>query len=304
MGQTMSNNKIVKLLFTAFLLAGSTHISHASGLDLKLKTQLSEAAAARKVLAEKEITIKATKDEIAAAQKKPDASATKTETDASQDAKIAALEAGILDDNQLTGEVLKFRTNAFPFKAIGSNDVFCAPAKSKARIKKQDKDGSVYVYFKDSPEDENRNCVEPLVTKGVQYTIAREQLDQFTYKRKGIVYGGLVVPFKYYLGGDKRISASSTIAPYVGLKGLAHYGGAHITPIFSAGLGLVPVNKMTTGDDGMISTSTDTKSALSVAAGLVLTHEKNKAALHICFFHKEKFMRLSSQKQENNDLTT
>ena len=232
------------------------------------------------------------------ASKKGSADKAKAEVDKKQDSKIAALEVGILDDMNLTGDVLKLRVNAFPFKEISTGNEFYAPANAKARVKK-DLGETVLVDFKkvknrnktgtlsfnpcshDNEKSlENRDCkTKELISvrSDQQYSIARDDLDRFNFKRKGVVYGGLVVPFKYYLGGDKRISASSTVAPYVGVRGLFHKYGSHVTPVFSAGLGLVPVNKSTTGDDGKVTTTTDTKSALSVATGLVFTSEKNKS---------------------------
>jgi hypothetical protein len=303
----MATNKLPKILIAVLFLL-FTQISSATNLEKQLQTLLTEKGVAAKVLAEKDAEVKAAMDEIAAQQAKQNAAVnaagpSKTAEDVMQDAKITALEAGVQDNDKLNGDVLKFYTRASPFKSILSGKSFCAPKGAKAKVKGQDKAGNVSVRFKtlgsgsckdldkkcpaskEKPTDNASHCEN--VRKGEQYTISRAALDQFDFKRRGIVYGGLVVPFKYYLGGDKRISASSTVAPYLGVRGLGHFWGLHLTPIVSAGLGLVPVNKMTTGEDGMVSTSSDTKSALSFATGLVLTHEKNKAFTAGILFGKD-----------------
>jgi Sec-independent protein secretion pathway component TatC len=79
-----------------------------------------------------------------------------------------------------------------------------------------------------------------------------------------------VVPFKFRLGGDKGITASSTIAPYVGFRMAFFQGfGLSFTPLISGGLGLVPVTDQNTN-------TTETKSALSLATGFIMTSSKNE----------------------------
>lgn len=301
----MPNHPFSKIFLITFLI-WLTPVSHATETKEQLKALLAENNAKKKaIIADNKIieaaiallegkTVASTITPVKATKDSPE----KSEVDAKQDAKIAALTAGTLDDNNLTGDVLKMRVNSYPFQHLGSDEEFYAPVDAKARVKK-DLGDSVLVDFKnisktrppvsetysdclngEKQKPDGTACGTKLyssVKQGEQYAISRGQLDRFNYKRRGIVYGGLVVPFKYYLGGDKRISASSTVAPYVGIRGLGHVYGSHITPVFSAGLGLVPVNTKTTGDDGKVSTTTDTKSALSVATGLVFTSEKNKA---------------------------
>lgn len=99
------------------------------------------------------------------------------------------------------------------------------------------------------------------------YKVAVAKLKEHPYRRIGVLFGALVVPFKFHLGGENKLSASSTIAPYVGFRGPAPFG-LTFAPVVSAGLGLVPVNNAETDE-------TDTKSAFSVAIGLLLTHSKN-----------------------------
>jgi hypothetical protein len=99
------------------------------------------------------------------------------------------------------------------------------------------------------------------------YKVTVAKLKEHPYRRTGVLFGALVVPFKFHLGGENKLTASSTIAPYVGFRGPAPFG-LTFAPVVSAGLGLVPVNNPETDE-------TDTKSAFSVAIGLLLTHSKN-----------------------------
>jgi hypothetical protein len=106
-----------------------------------------------------------------------------------------------------------------------------------------------------------------MVNDYTAYKIETVRLMEHPNRRTGVMFGALVVPFKFHLGGENKLSASSTIAPYVGFRGPAPFG-LTFTPVVSAGLGLVPVNNATTDE-------TDTKSAFSVALGVLLTQSKN-----------------------------
>lgn len=55
--------------------------------------------------------------------------------------------------------------------------------------------------------------------------------------RRGITWGTLVVPFKYYLG-QKDLAASTTVAPYIGRR--SEFLGGTTSFIVGAGIGLVP----------------------------------------------------------------
>jgi hypothetical protein len=110
---------------------------------------------------------------------------------------------------------------------------------------------------------------EERVNTHSSYQISRTALEGFGFRRTGVTFGGLVIPFKYRLGGDKGITSSSTVAPYVGFRTRYLQGyGVSFTPILSAGLGLVPVTDPTEG-------KTETKPAFSMAIGLVMTSSKN-----------------------------
>ena len=192
----------------------------------------------------------------------------KADIDKKQDAEIAKLKSLANDGDRLDGDILKLTTNVSPFKLLRGNasDVFCAPKNSRVRVTKEE-DGVVFLNFKSVPsggvlesfrlskenEDDSVNdCAQvgelPTVFKDEQYSISRAILDDFGYERRGLSFGALVVPFKYYLGGDKRISASTTVAPYIGYRRFRVLG-LNIMPVVSAGLGLVPVNVTITNTD-------------------------------------------------------
>lgn len=183
------------------------------------------------------------------------------------------------DENRLDGDHLTLRVNISPFYPLGeaAASARCAPKDSKIAITK-DAGDVVTLRFLSVPDDKELGANSAAaqacpagdrVDDATQYSISRNVLLDYDVYRSGVTFGALVVPFKFYLGGDKKISASSTIAPYVGFRGPAPFG-LTFTPVLSAGLGLVPVSNPDTG-------KTDTKTALSTAVGMVLTARKNEA---------------------------
>ena len=191
------------------------------------------------------------------------------------------------DQDRLGGDHLTLRTNAYGFKELSApgkpsekpSDK-CAPQGSKLRVL-QELNGMLTVQFSDIPDQPRGILGTPQVTQEAldackdrvnthtAYQISRTALEGFGFRRSGVTFGGLVVPFKYRLGGDKGITSSSTVAPYVGFRTSYLQGyGVSFTPIVSAGLGLVPVTNPTEG-------KTETKPAFSLAIGLVMTSSKN-----------------------------
>ncbi|MGR6807131.1 hypothetical protein ACU6VI_12665 [Sphaerotilus natans] len=142
----------------------------------------------------------------------------------------------------------------------------CAPKGSEIIV---NSDGGAYLFvaFKEIGTDP---CTpECTVKPGIQYRIARTKLQQYYAKRSGVVFGALVVPFKFRLGSKHELVSSATVAPYVGWAKQSGWGGLTYTPVFSAGLGMVPVTDAT-------SNSTVTKAAWSIAGGFLLTSSKNE----------------------------
>jgi len=182
------------------------------------------------------------------------------------------------DDNRFDGDHLKFRTNAKGFMESTGSDtqVKCAPAGSKLAIVQERADGKLVVRFyevateSDDPEALKQCPPNQRVNTYTAYVIGKNELVNFDYRRTGVTFGGLVVPFKYRLGGDRGITASTTVAPYVGFRtGWFQTWSLSFTPVLSAGLGLVPVTDPSSG-------KTETKSAFSVAAGFIMGSSKNE----------------------------
>jgi hypothetical protein len=191
------------------------------------------------------------------------------------------------DNDSFSGDVLRLKTNVYGFVAVnkGEGSTSCAPLGSRLSVKEQDKDGNLFGYFKSVPTQEEAEATlfkgqftpdkaafescKPIVLKSEMYTISRDQLDRYAYSRRGVTFGGLVVPFKFYLGSDNKVITSSTLAPYIGYRGFSPFG-LTLSPIISAGLGLVPVPSLNMSQ-------TDTKTAFSTAAGFLFTSSKSKA---------------------------
>lgn len=103
------------------------------------------------------------------------------------------------------------------------------------------------------------------VTEGASYEMANGDFDVLPLKDTGVAFGALIVPFKFRMGDDKKISSSTTIAPYIGMRWYRLQGfGVEFMPVVSAGLALVPVTDQTTRN-------TETKAAFSLATGVTLT---------------------------------
>ncbi|MDP1638381.1 MAG: hypothetical protein Q8K74_06165 [Candidatus Nitrotoga sp.] len=107
------------------------------------------------------------------------------------------------------------------------------------------------------------------VNNYTMYTIDKKILDDSAFKRTGIAFGALIVPFKFRLGNAKALVSSATLAPYIGFRTpLFQSLGVTFTPILSAGLGLVPVANAS-------GKGTDSKAAFSTAMGWILTSNKD-----------------------------
>lgn len=159
---------------------------------------------------------------------------------------------------------------------------YCAPANSSLTVTKR-KDEFTWVEFKalgalDKDDKEQLEayaliCGEPprRVHEDIVYRISNDQFDAIPLRSSGVAYGALVVPFKFRLGSDKKISSSATIAPYIGARWhRLQKWGVEMTPIATAGLALVPVNDPDTNDSS-------TKAAFSTALGLTLTSTTQKS---------------------------
>lgn len=170
------------------------------------------------------------------------------------------------DNNKYDGDILKLLVDVPNFKKVGDPKAsnIIAPKGTEITVTKDD--GTTLSVRVKSLSDTKE---VQFINENTQYLIDKADLQQYSFKRKGITFGGLIVPFKFYLGSDKKITSSSTVAPYIGYSNSSFYG-LTMTPIVSAGLGLVPITNSTTK-------STETKAALSTAIGLVVTSSKSES---------------------------
>lgn len=108
-----------------------------------------------------------------------------------------------------------------------------------------------------------------IAAKGSLYTMPNDEYEMLDTKVTGLAFGALVVPFKFRLGGDKKLVSSATIAPFLGARwsGFQTFG-FEFMPVVSAGLGLVPVTDPN-------SKTTETRAAFSTAVGVTLNSKKS-----------------------------
>ncbi len=185
------------------------------------------------------------------------------------------------DENKLVGDHVRLLTNIGGFKPFptGSGE-FCAPAGSRLAV--SDEDGTtLYVRFLSITNEDDtflgasfkealKQCPPAMrVNDFTAYKLARTSLQHLDYRRSGISFGGLVVPFKFRLGSSKELVSSASIAPYVGFRTASFAFGLSFTPVLAAGLSLVPVADPSTN-------STSSKSAYTLAIGFRLASSKNE----------------------------
>jgi hypothetical protein len=105
------------------------------------------------------------------------------------------------------------------------------------------------------------------------YYLNADQLAQSDYKREGFTWGGLVIPFKFYLS-DKSIKTNSSVVGFAGYEGW--FPGVSLSTVVAAGAGTAPVTTSTptTGNSSAAagsSNSTTTAVTYSVAVGAIAT---------------------------------
>ena len=166
--------------------------------------------------------------------------------------------------------------------AAGGDIVHCAPRNSSmVVIRRGEKETWVKFHglgVPDSAQEKAANALicgsEKSVHYDVVYKIPNTAFDLIPLRSSGVAYGALVVPFKFRLGSDKKISSSATIAPYIGARWhRLQKWGVELMPIATAGLALVPVNDPITNESS-------TKAAFSTGLGITLnsTTQKNFSA--------------------------
>jgi hypothetical protein len=124
--------------------------------------------------------------------------------------------------------------------ADGKAASFKAPSRTKFKVN-LDKDGTLTLAVKDVPcdpstqggvagiskaaqlvssitvSDDDCKKLSPLVAEGHSYTMAASDLDKFGFRRLGFIYGGLIIPYKYF-PHDKSLEPGTTMGPFVGYR--------------------------------------------------------------------------------------
>lgn len=57
----------------------------------------------------------------------------------------------------------------------------------------------------------------PLVVEGRSYTMNAKHLEKFGFRRLGFIYGGLIIPYKYFRH-DKSLEPGTTMGPFLGYR--------------------------------------------------------------------------------------
>lgn len=168
---------------------------------------------------------------------------------------------------------------------------FLAPARTKLKIIKNS-DGDVYVSVLDIPcngmggpsklalagefvsritfnNDDCKLSVDSLVVESQGYAVKAAHLEKVGYSKYGFVYGGFIVPYKYF-PSDGSLEASSTLGPFFGYRmGQTGWG---VSFIISAGI----TNIKTTVKDAAGAEPREVNiTAFSQAAGLMFDVTKS-----------------------------
>lgn len=89
-------------------------------------------------------------------------------------------------------------------------DMPCAQGDVSTMALVAQKVSSIHVAKEDCAEADK-------VVEGHNYTIAKSALDNFGYRRMGWIYGGLLIPYKYFRH-DKSLEPGTTLGPFFGYR--------------------------------------------------------------------------------------
>ncbi|BDI03679.1 hypothetical protein [Sphaerotilus microaerophilus] len=140
-------------------------------------------------------------------------------------------------------------------KGSNGNDKFIAPPRTKLKVT-TDESGILTVVVKDLPCDvkevrpkasdaagpsapegsavymsttifqvastitvSETDCkaLKPMVKEGRSYRVSSTKLREFGYNQLGFIYGGLIIPYKYFRH-DKSLEPGTTIGPFIGYR--------------------------------------------------------------------------------------
>jgi hypothetical protein len=106
------------------------------------------------------------------------------------------------------------------------------------------------------------------VKEGHNYDIERDELDRFGFRRTGWIYGGLIIPYKYFRH-DKSLEPGTTIGPFLGYRlGQTGWG---VSVVGTLGIASIKLNTVENGE-----LKEQTVQGLSRAIGLMFDIAKSE----------------------------
>jgi len=119
-----------------------------------------------------------------------------------------------------------------------------------------------------SAKTDAKHCAEnTLVEEGHNYKIEKDELDSFGFRRTGFIYGGLIIPYKYFRH-DKSLEPGTTIGPFLGYRlGQTGWG---VSVVGTLGIASIKLNVV---DNGAV--KEQTVQGLSRAIGLMFDLAKS-----------------------------
>ncbi len=191
----------------------------------------------------------------------------------------------VSDNGNFSGDHFRIQTDLFGFAIASSSGttsstLYCAPKGSKFQVvydsntntsSAPSAGAASTVRFINIPATVNNSdtaCTSNVVNTYTAYTLPDTTLQSTPVKRSGIVFGGLLVPFKYNLS-SKQLQSSPTTAPFVGFRtGYEPYGLSFV-PVAMLGLAFSTSQNNTANSNG-------TNTSLSTGIGLRLSSSKNE----------------------------
>lgn len=138
----------------------------------------------------------------------------------------------------------------------------CLPSKTHMQVVSSSTDGNTLFLIPRWSKNEKKDCLtQEVLDEGHQYSMSKDAYQQAAPASTGLAAGALVVPFKYYTGGDHSFTGNAAIGGYVGWRYNDAAFGYSLTPIVFFG-GTSIAAKDSAGKDQNFS-------GLSYGAGLI-----------------------------------
>lgn len=171
------------------------------------------------------------------------------------------------DGDNLSGDDLKLKANLYNISDPSRpNQTLCAPPESKLRVVADNGTNSFFRFVNVSGNN-NAGCVaDDKVNAYTNYILPSDDLKKIGARRSGVLFGGLMVPFKYNLS-TKKLESTPTIGPFLGWRTGFDARGLEVVPIVMLGMSIK------TG----AAAGAGTQAVLSSGVGLRLSSSKNQA---------------------------